>query len=411
MNQILRYIKANWLPLLMVLMPSGLFLGPIPYSSIVYYIFLGFMALLAFVKCEKVSILPILFLFCCAISIILGNPSPIFKSWSRLLLFCLLLMAYFPIFKSQYFAELRQRSLYPMLYLMTFTAVGSFICYFIGINYMARSFGAFVDSISNDNTGWFGGLTYHSMMLGPICAIALTIEVWYLLHKDLSNKIKLLMLCVIFSTFCCMLLTASRGANMAGIIGVAVVTMIRYRGRLGKLSKICITLIISLAALYPIYAPYADKLISKQKANELSGSTFASREERWEHRLSEFSEYPIFGYGFAAINTNYSNEYQKSSGIIEPGSSWLALLSMTGIAGFICFLSMFLSTIKNLYRYYNNYYDEIALLHLGILSIFAVHFISEGYIFSGGGALCFLFWFFFGNAYSHVYEYNSSEID
>lgn len=104
-----------------------------------------------------------------------------------------------------------------------------------------------------------------------------------------------------------------------------------------------------------------------------------------------------------------------STGIIEPGSSWLAILSMTGIAGFAFFMTLLFSTVSKLYALFKEDNDDWALLHLGILAVFAIHFIAEGYVFSGGGALCFLFWFFFGCAYSYArdnipYSFSSEEI-
>lgn len=87
---------------------------------------------------------------------------------------------------------------------------------------------------------------------------------------------------------------------------------------------------------------------------------------------------------------------------------------MTGIAGMVCFLVMFLSTCSKLYNLFRYDDDEWALLHLGILAVFSIHFIAEGYVFSGGGALCFLFWFFFGCAYSFArnpIEYSLTDTD
>lgn len=240
------------------------------------------------------------------------------------------------------------------------------------------------------------------MMLGPICAIALTFFVWMMIEKMKTTRMKWIVGILAFMTFCCMMLTASRSANAAGIIGVIIVLFLNYRMRLRKVAQIAIIIVVGIFALNPIYMPYADKVISKQMNNSASGSTFASRSDRWEHRIEEFSEYPVFGYGFVAIDTKNIGEYMPSTGIIEPGSSWLAILSMTGIAGMACFLTMFLPTCSRLYNLFRYDDDKLALLHLAILAVFSIHFMAEGYVFSGGGALCFLFWFFFGCAYSYA---------
>jgi len=401
MIQVVRFVKTNWLPILAVVIPSGLFLGPIPYSPMGYYLLLIVLASLAFFKNQQLNKSAIAFIIACGLSIIFGNASPIFKSWERLGLFTLLLIAYFPVFQSDYIDRLRSKTFPLMLCVMVITSIGSLMAYFLGINYMTKAFHALADSVSIDSTGWFGGLTYQSMMLGPICALALTSLIWFLVEKAQTSKQKIVVGIMSFMTLCCMMLTASRSANVAGFFGVLTILLLKYNQRIEKLFKVIITILLLSVVLSPLYMPYADKVLSKQRDNQEAGSTFASRQIRWNHRLEEFSEYPVFGYGFVAINTDNYGEYMASSGIIEPGSSWLAIMSMTGILGFTCFATMLFSTVSKLYRLKVQDEDKWALLHLGILTVFALHFVAEGYVFSGGGALCFLFWFFFGCAYSY----------
>lgn len=393
------YIRQNWFPLLMVLIPAGLFLAPLPHSSAVYYALLMILAGVAAIKNQVVSVTAVLFLIACALSIIFGNAAPLFRSWERFGLFALLLIAYFPVFQSDYFDELRSKSFCIMLFVMVFTCVGSFIGYFFGINYMGR--GRFTLH-TIDTVGWFGGLTYHSMMLSPICAIALTILIWALTEWAETPKKKIIVTCAAFASLCCMMLTASRSGNAAGVAGVALVLFLKYRSRIGKMMQVGIVGVMLAIVLSPVYMPYADKVLSKQRGNEAAGGTFSSRESRWEHRIEEFSEYPVFGYGFCAVDTDNHGEYMPSTGVVEPGSSWLAILSMTGIVGAACFILLLWSAVSKLYHEYNSEDDPWALLYLGILTVFAVHFIAEGYVFAGGGALCFLFWFFFGCASSYA---------
>lgn len=393
------YIRQNWLPLLMVFIPAGLFLAPLPHSSVVYYALLIILAGLAVIKNQAISNTAILFLTVCTLSIFLGNADPLFRSWERLGLFALLLMAYFPIFQSDYFDALRLRSFPIMLLVVFITSIGSFIGYFWGINYMGKN-AKTLNSI--DTVGWFGGLTYQSMMLSPICAIALTSLIWALIEWAETKQEKIIVAGAAFASLCCMMLTASRGGNAAGVAGVALVLFLKYRKQIGKMIQMAMAISVLAMVLSPVYMPYADKVLSKQRRNEVAGGTFSSRESRWGHRWKEFSEYPVFGYGFCAVDTDNHGEYMPSTGIVEPGSSWLAILSMTGIVGTVCFIILLWSTASKLYHEYKSEDDPWALLHLGILTVFAVHFIAEGYVFAGGGALCFLFWFFFGCAYSYA---------
>lgn len=394
------FLLQNWFALIVVLIPASLFIAPLPSGSFAYCVLLMFLAGVAFIKQQQIYIAAIVLLAVCALSILCGNADPMFKSWERLGLFALLLLAYFPIFRSAYFDRLCSKTFPMMLFVVIFTCIGSFIGYFFGINYMGRRG---VESLYDiDTAGKFGGLTPHSMMLGPICAIALTVLVWLLIEQATTKKTRIIISGAAFASFCCMLLTASRSGVMAGVAGIVLILVLKYRNRIGRILQIGIVGTLLAVILSPVYMPYANKVLEKQHKNEEKGSTFASRETRWTHRMEEFSEYPIFGYGFCAIDTHCYGEYMPSTGIVEPGSSWLAILSMTGLVGMACFLALLLPTIIRLYRKVNREADRWALLHLGILAVFLVHFIAEGYVYAAGGALCFLFWFFFGCAASYA---------
>ena len=393
------FIRHNWFSLLVVLITSSLFIVPLPNNQMVYYLLLVILAGLSIIRSQRVYIPAIVLLIACALSIICGNAAPLFRSWERLGLFALLFFAFFPVFQSQYFDRLRSKTFPMMLCVVIFTSIGSFIGYFFGINYMGRN----RDTLNSiDTVGWFGGLTSQSMTLSPICAIALTTLVWFLIERAKTKKVKIIVSCAAFASFCCMLLTASRGGNIAGIAGVAVVLFLKYKNSIGKILRVGFIVFSLSVILSPVYMPYAEKVLTKQRKNESQGSTFASRENRWRHRFEEFSEYPVFGYGFAAIDTKNYGEYMPSTGTIEPGSSWLAILSMTGLAGMASFLALLVPAMKKLYRKVNRKSGQYALLHLGIIAVFMVHFFVEGYVFAAGGGLCVLFWFFFGCACSYV---------
>ena len=134
---------------------------------------------------------------------------------------------------------------------------------------------------------------------------------------------------------------------------------------------------------------------------------FASREERWSHRINEFTNSPFVGIGFAAISPEYTDEYNIELGIVEPGSSWLTVLSMIGIMGALPIILIIINTWNGLKAIYNNNTEDYSILLSGLLSLFYVHLIAEGYIFAGGSFLCFLFWLTLGISYSYprIYKY------
>ena len=81
---------------------------------------------------------------------------------------------------------------------------------------------------------------------------------------------------------------------------------------------------------------------------------------------------------------------------IEPGSSYLAVLSMTGGVGTAVFLSAlgFL-----LFRFaFSRRPADLDREILSVVGIYlGVHGVAEGWIFGFGHPLCFLFWLWLGN--------------
>ncbi len=397
MIRLISFVKTNWIALGITLLPAGQMLGIMPYSSFMYYVFLVGCVLYLLTHSHGVRLAPSLFLVACGLSILLGSPDPLFRSWERLGLFALVLMVCYPIIISERFDAVRLKAYKMVLCLLTFTSVGSFFCYFMGINYMTKAFSTFADSVTVDTVGWFGGLTYQSMLLGPISAIAATFLLWILIEAPLVKIWRILILFGLLASICCMFISASRSANVAGLIGCLSLILIKYRSRFDKFVKVAFGIGILAMVLSPIYMPFAEKVLSKQESNVAAGSAFASRSQRWEHRWEEFERNPIFGHGFVAIDTKNTGEYMRSTGIVEAGTSWLSILSMTGLLGFSIFVYMLLSVISRLYRKIQED-DAGSLLLLPILLIFCVHFIAEGYIFAGGGYMCYLFWLTFGTA-------------
>ena len=86
--------------------------------------------------------------------------------------------------------------------------------------------------------------------------------------------------------------------------------------------------------------------------------------------------------------------FDKAEGQIEPASSWLAVLSMIGLFGFIPFLGLTLHCISYVFRDKTNPTNSAFLG--GMLFLFMVHMIAEGYVLSAGSGLFFYFWLVIG---------------
>ena len=157
-----------------------------------------------------------------------------------------------------------------------------------------------------------------------------------------------------------------------------------------------ITSIVLLAAVtLPIWGSALDPVMQKYKDNVAEGSAYSSRENLWSARVMEFESSPLIGVGFDAIDLNLSSAsggYDKDSGMVESGSSWLIILSMTGLIGAILLFPVLFGTYRKLW------FDSSpqATMLLGLLTFFFVHMIAEGYIFYGGSMLAFLLWLTIG---------------
>jgi O-antigen ligase len=114
-----------------------------------------------------------------------------------------------------------------------------------------------------------------------------------------------------------------------------------------------------------------------------------TRGHLWAARLEEYMSSPVIGVGF-----QQQRIYRKDTdeNFLEPGSSYLAVLSMTGTVGLIGFVWLVVSLFSSLFTSTSAVPTAYQDLLRGWTAFFAVHLIIEGYIFACGSLLCFLFW-------------------
>ena len=104
---------------------------------------------------------------------------------------------------------------------------------------------------------------------------------------------------------------------------------------------------------------------------------------------------PVIGSGFASYNNTIVKRKSSDTGNIEPGSSWLFLLSSTGLVGFISFLLIIFRPILFIIKKQNFKSTKISLI-VSITILFFVHMFAEGYILSSGSFLFLLLWLCIG---------------
>lgn len=385
-----QFIVARGLyPLIMAVILSSMFLGPLSFLSGGYQPALMICLLVYCTKLNKAKVgwAEVGLIMACCVSIVFGNPPPFFKSWMRLGLFCIVLFITTPLISSPATELFRVRLFNWVSLICVFVGVGSFFAYFLGINYMISYFGPATVALG----GGFGGLTIHSMLLGPLAALGM-LRCAYIAIQRYACGIKLsyYLYASLFACFASVLMASSRGAAGAALVAVCVLIYEKLRHKMGKLIKIVLCLICLAVPLAPAVEHFSSGLVAKQEGNMKSGGTFNSREALWNARLDEFKESPIYGVGFSAQRI-ITSEATMRTGVIEPGSSYGAVFAMTGMLGGCVFLFIFVSSLIKKKR------QPMSLPQIYLI-FFSIHLVIEGYVFAGGSPLCFIFWLCIGAA-------------
>ena len=333
------------------------------------------------------------FVLICVLSILVNQPASYFRVWERLALFVNTLLAFSPLIACKGL-QLNRIYLFDILVkIMMLFAVASFVGYFFGINFFVRN----GDVLAYNEAGHFSGFANHSMVLAPISAMGGI----YALTKALARareKNKLVWWSVALLCFGAVLLSASRG-SLGGIVLAIVVTIYRFNlGKTGKFLRYAVIGVAIVAVSFPLWGGLTQYVIEKNESNLSQGGFIYSRETKMAARIYEIQHNFISGVGFSVIDEAVDS-VDRTTGTIEPNSSWLGVFSMTGVFGFIVFLLIYVQAFKTAFTKIPD--KNIATLLCGILAFFLVHMIIEGYVLAGGNFLCGTYWLTLGVVYAY----------
>ena len=321
---------------------------------------------------------------------------PIFEAKARYCLFVLVMIICSPLIKTQRAIVYREYVFKYTMLAMVLLGVGSFLSFFLGINMMPYNRGEF-DSLElyleyESNGGRFSGLFAHSMTMGPISALVAII--FFVVYQKYNKKI---FMALFFCSVLAVVMSASRSALFALVTSIFYI--IFFVSNASKSKKRIVGLLF-VGVLF--VAPFAERafkgLVNKQMSRlEQNDGKLNSRDEKFQARLNEFYDSPLWGVGFASIN---GKRYDKqNNGQIEPGSSHLAVLSMTGLIGMCSYIIVLLYAF-NTTRKSN---DSRALMLQGLFIAYFAHMWFEGYVFGAGGILCFMFWLVISQCFDYKY--------
>ena len=338
---------------------------------------------------ENVNKLFTFFIAACISSIIVNDIPSFFNPWGRLASFILVTSLIAPFFGSQSLYRLRMEVFELIQYFLQPIVILSFLTYLAGMSFTVRA--------------RFSGITVHSMILAPICADVILFSVYKLMRHKISHKSRINIkwriyyIGLIVISFLTLLLCASRTA----LIGIIIATLVLLYFANGRKILKTISMVIAVALVWGMsesyLISYTAGLEYKNESSMRGGSMMSTRESHWHQRINEFLSSPVFGVGFGNIDieVDEGSNFNEDKGQIETGSSWLSILSMTGILGLICFLALFIRSIKQLTDIYRRN-PRICLLLTGLLTFWCIHMMAEGYILAAGGFLFFNVWLLLG---------------
>lgn len=333
-----------------------------------------------------------IFIVVCGLSILINQPPSYFRSWERYALFLNIVIAFSPLIVCRGLNKNRVLLFDTLVAVMVIFSVASFIGYFFGINFFVRN----NELLAFNEAGHFSGFTNHSMTLAPVSALSGI----YCMSKALSQdnkKHRALLWATTFICFGAVLLSASRGA-LGGVVLAISAMIYRYSlGKIGRFFRYVLFGVAILALAFPLWGGLTQYVVSKNEYNVSQGGIAYSRETKMAARLYEIQNNFLTGVGFCVVDETVDS-VDKSTGTIEPNSSWLGVFSMTGVVGFLVFLFIFIRAFFTAFRKIPDKQKAVELC--GILAFFFVHMMIEGYVLAGNNYLCGMYWLTLGVIYS-----------
>lgn len=237
----------------------------------------------------------------------------------------------------------------------------------------------------------FKGIFDKGMTLSPIAGFISVITLHKALATNKPTHAAYWTIATVISIITCVA-AGSRIATVAMIASITIETLLMRdclkKHLAGIRSRILATAaILSLAALSPLALQV---IVHKNAIGDSHDSLIYSRQEIWATRIKEISSSPFIGIGYANEypRPSWKNEPGKLT-YLEPGSSWMSLLSYGGIIGAALFCWFMSATAKNIYR---TRHSRMTPLTISLLTFFLVDGIAEGWLLFAGALMFPLFW-------------------
>lgn len=243
------------------------------------------------------------------------------------------------------------------------------------------------------------GVTMHCMLLGAIAGLATVLSCNRLFALTARSLLSWGVFAV--SMLTC-LMAGSRAAVLAAGVGCMAVFIMKLRGMV--LRSFALLGVLTLAAFLWVSLDFGDSDLSRYESSGVLSSYTKelfdkgrtnTRQQLWENRLVEFDRNPIAGVGIG-IDTYSDKKSVFGGSVVEPGSSYLAVLAMTGLLGFTCLTLLFINLGHQVVKRSRLIPAPELTQVVSVGAFWSVHAIAEGWIFAAGSLLCLLFWIWVG---------------
>lgn len=338
-----------------------------------------------FLRSRNFTINATLMIFCvmCAVSLIFNDPVRNYVSALRFGLFVLMLSLISPLTSNEPLRDFRRRLWKYSISLARIAVILTLAGYFatLALN-------------GNGNLNVFIGHYIVISIISALVSIDATCSI--LDGKKRSGWLTAGYIVTLIISIVLMIWGGARSAMIGFVIAQIYVLSYYYRRRkatkwtiAGILGIICISACMGGDVTY--------KVIKKFSISIEHNSLITSRERKWTALTEEFSQSPVVGIGFGNVRrfATYGKiedvEFTKPYSSIEPGSSWLSVLSNTGIIGFVIMAYWNIQLLKKAHRR-RKAGDNEAVSNGAILLLMITVGFFEGYILFAGSILFYFYW-------------------
>lgn len=238
----------------------------------------------------------------------------------------------------------------------------------------------------------FSGVMYHPNTLAPMAALGAVIA----LARGMFRQGKALAIWALAGGCCVlpMVIAGSRTSLIAFLASLLVVFAVQWqKAQRFLIYAIPVVLLLAVGGY---------KMVLKSKTGaEITGTIQEkgfdnSREALWAARLAEYHAHSYIGMG-VGMGEGAGFEQDAAGNVqAEPGSSYLAVLSMTGLSGAMGLGILLLWFMRAWFSGFRHLSLEQAGVLSGVGAFMVCHAIGEGWLLAVGSPLCLIFWLWMG---------------